>query len=140
MWQLNRRTVKVAVFPLLLVALAACGASAALPSYEGPPTGEPRFSLLMGIEGELRLEGNCLVLAAVPGSILLIWPSPGTQWDPTAQTVKLDDIAAQVGDRVILSDYLDGQRPEDDWDGWVNKPSKECPYPLAMLVKSMNVR
>src|SRR6266545_6743630 len=117
------RNVKLAVFPLLLVALTVCGASAALPLYEGPPVGEPRFSLLMGIEGELRLEGSCLVLAASPGSILLIWPTPGTHWDPMAHTVTLDDITARIGDRVVVGDYLDGQRPEDDWDGWANKPS-----------------
>jgi hypothetical protein len=137
--QLVRRNVKVAAFPLLLIALTACGASA-LPLYEGPPTGEPRTSLLMGIEGELRLEGSCLVLAASPGSILLIWPTPGTQWDPMARTVTLDDITARIGDRVELADYLAGQRPEDDWDGWVNKPLAECQYPMAMLVKGMRVR
>ena len=98
------------------------------------------MSLLMGIEGELRLEGDCLILAASPGRILLIWPTPGTQWNPRTQTVRLDRITAQVGDRVMLSDYLEGQWPKDDWDGWVNKPSEECRYPLAMLVRSLYVR
>jgi hypothetical protein len=138
--QLSRRGVREAVFSLLVVPLAACGPSAAVPSYEGPPTGEPRFSLLMGIEGELRLEGDCLVLGASPGSILLVWPTPGTQWNATTETVTLDGIAAQVGDHVILGDYLEGQWPENDWDGWVNKPSKECRYPMAMLVRAMTLR
>jgi hypothetical protein len=125
---------------LLLGALTACGASAALPLYKGPPTGEPRMSLLMPIEGELRLEGDCLILAASPGSILLVWPTPGTQWNRGTQKVKLDGITAQVGDRVMLSDYLEGKWPKDDWDGWVNKPSEQCRYPLAMLVRSLTVR
>lgn len=96
----------------------------------------------MGIEGELKLEGRCLVLAASPGSILLIWPTPGTLWDPIAGTVTLDDTTAHIGDQVMLADYIEESQwwTENDWPGLVNKPLAECRgYPVAMIVRHLSL-
>jgi hypothetical protein len=133
----SSRIVKASAVALLLVALFGRWGPDNLPLYDGGPADEGRFSLLMGIDRVLQLEGDCLVLAAEPGSVLLIWPTPGTQWDPTTRTVTLDGTSAQIGDRVAMGDYLGGQPPEDGWADWVNKPSADCQYPLAMVVRLM---
>jgi hypothetical protein len=131
------RIVKAAAVALLVVALLGGVRRETLPLYAGPQVGEGRYSLLMGIDGELQLEGSCVVLAAEPGSILLIWPTPGTEWNPTTRTVTLDGKSAHIGDRVMMFDFLGGQPPYDDWADWVNKPSGDCRYPLVMLVRGM---
>jgi hypothetical protein len=96
-----------------IVALTACGVDR-VPLYEAGP-----YRNLAAIGGRLAIVGNCLVLVdARFERIDLVWPSPGTVWNPSMQTITVDGVTARVGDEVILGGGTgSGAGDEDVWLG-----------------------
>jgi hypothetical protein len=102
-----------------LLALTACEV-VGVPLYTA---GEYRLDAAIG--GRLAMVGNCLVLINRRAErIDLAWPSPGTVWDPSSQTITVDGVTATVGDEVILSGGTGfGAGGEDVWMGG---PAHSC--------------
>jgi hypothetical protein len=76
-------------------------------------------------EGELILEGGCILLARGDSRQLLVFPYPGTIWDAETQSI-LEEI---TGRRAYIGDYMAFGGSGFDLSSalaWSNPPSPEC--------------
>lgn len=128
-WQMFRTTL---LWGLSVMALAACvGPRAAppanIPMYHRTSSLGPQASAI----GTLALDGECLILRGGGSSYLLAFPSPGTEWDSTTQSVSVDGTTARVGDTVTLGGGEAGSPPDEDW---AVPPPADCQRPTRWLV------
>jgi hypothetical protein len=113
---------------VLMSLLAACrlgfgsGQEVVLPMYHRDAGGLTDFAQAAGI---LTLEGRCLVLRNPEGrgQIGLAWPSPGTERNPSSETVVVYGKSAAVGDQVLFGG---GEFSDTSSDAWVVPPTTDC--------------
>lgn len=141
-----RRTLAVAA--ALSLALLACGSdedasdgdggSGPLAVVKGPPSGDDAL-----IEGELRIDGECVTLIEDGREWLIAWPSEGTVWDTETETIRYDDGETGDGEPEIVEmndgdtvRFGGGGRDEiesgDDYEepvasiNWLQDPAEDC--------------
>jgi hypothetical protein len=109
-----------------------------LPLFSRDPSGP---ALDARAEGTLAYDDNgCLVLVMddAGGTLLLIWPYPGTTWAPEADTVTVDDVDATVGTHIAVGGG-GGTSATATEEEWLNPPWQGCWRPERYLVFSMRV-
>ncbi|HET7182669.1 MAG TPA: hypothetical protein VFI15_10590 [Candidatus Limnocylindrales bacterium] len=91
-------------------------------------------------QGWLVIREGCLLIGGLHDASIVIWPSPGTQWDPATGTVTLDGVSAKPGDEVVLAGgETDFPGPPGAYD-WVSEPPQGClGYPHAWLTWELTV-
>ena len=103
--------------------------STPLATYERQPGSFEHLGLT---EGQLVLEGSCLLLAVQSGEeILLAFPQPGSLWDPVRRSVEVYGVSAQVGDQVRIG----GGGFEEAEMEWQVPPPRDCSQDSGLLVE-----
>jgi len=89
---------------------------------------EARAEFLMALHtGRLEARGPCLVIVAADQVHTVVWPSPGTEWDPLTGTISVNGISARLGATVSLTGGEAHVPPDAIVDGdWVMPPAAEC--------------
>ncbi len=96
-----------------------------LPQFPRDSSG---ISPLAAARGELAYDNNgCLVVHTEHGgaTLVLVWPSPGTEWDPTTGTVTVDAVSASVGSRISAGGGV-GYVAPTDYEHWISPPAAAC--------------
>ncbi len=83
----------------------------------------PSAQLMARTEGQLSIDGQCLVLRAGGITTDLAWPAPDAEWDAESGTITMGGITAQVGDHVVVGG---GEGDFTLRDDWIQAPLPEC--------------
>lgn len=83
----------------------------------------PSANWLARAEGQLSIDGNCLVLRAGGVTRDLAWPAPDAEWDAESGTISMGGISAQVGDHIVVGG---GEGDFTQRDDWIQAPLPEC--------------
>lgn len=84
------------------------------------------------------MHGRCLVVAHDGGAHTVVWPSPGTRWDPARHEIVVNGVTARVGTTVSLVGGEGHVTPDqvNDLD-WVVPPAPECLENLIWWASAM---
>ena len=104
---------------------AALTATLALPETV-PMARRTRDVLDAGYAGQLAVQDGCLVIRSASSSLVVVWPSPGTTWDPVGGVVSLDGVSARVGQEVVLSGGEYRFPGDPGTVAWVSRPTDAC--------------
>jgi hypothetical protein len=145
----------VALMTIALIATA-CGDDGAMDEsaddtwgplavVSGPPSGQEAL-----IAGSLHIGEHCVTLdEGADETVLLVWPSEGTSWDPQSEVIEYSD-----GDRTVELSHsekvsfggggdsvAEGGLTASEWidsvDGWASEPDPSCPADVRWFVGAL---
>jgi hypothetical protein len=94
----------------------------------GPPSGQEAL-----IAGSLHIGEHCVTLdEGADETVLLVWPSEGTSWDPQSEVIEYSD-----GDRTVAEGGLTASEWIDSVDGWASEPDPSCPADVRWFVGAL---
>jgi hypothetical protein len=132
-----------------LLVLASCGGAPPDSTPRGSAVDAPAtvpmalrssVSLEARLNGILALENGCVVIRSEESAWAVVWPSPGTTWEPAQLAVAVDGVTARVGDEVVLNGGETTIPGDPGVYDWVSRPTPSCiRQPNAWVASSMSV-
>jgi hypothetical protein len=113
---------------LALIFLVGCSANEPDPGVRLLYTDPAEVTRGQTITGPLVINGRCLAVVddVTDTRFELVWPSEGTQWDASTNTVSLNGTSASVGDLVTVVGGQTADSGDDDIVLFAPAPPAEC--------------